>query len=662
MTREFLKKLKYLSLVCIIVFGLVAVIGSGGSGGGGDDEVINDPSGVSSSVTRINKHSPQIKDIGNKIALVGLPLAFSIEVMDLDRDKVTIEVRNLDRDKVTIADPNLPEGAKFNSETNTFTWTPEKQHVTEHPFYDLEFVATDDGEPVKSSSDYVRIKVYDEQNISNELIVTIDKSEAITPANIKLELSVEDEHREPVPGLNIVDNFFVIEDGAEPSIAESNLTMFPHHITSDLYTLIMVDLSGSITGKNMVDLKTALTNLINELYKDNEQVAKLEHKKTAIWYFQTAIHQVIDFTNDKLSLLSAINSLDSYIVPGATTNLYGSFIEGIENLDDTVPDPNDVPGNLIVITDGKDQAGKTSFDQALAKVKATKHKVWTVGIDTEEFEEAPLKQLGEERCFLAENYSELVEKLLEALMAIEWQNGKYYTLVYASPKRSGTPTVEVEVEDSLERSGIISYNFSAGYFYDGGYDQIEELKIQYYDFDGDGYYSIDGPLHDCNDTDPDNWKSCSTRVDSDNDGYCGSGCDKNLDCDDNDSAINPSIEEIKEDGIDQDCSSGDAILYEGHYLIKCEVSDNEMGIEEFEMIFDIDKYEAVTGTIEYIFGLSNITGQVDKEGNFIFEDEYGIQLEGTITIENNSVKMKGSNDLSYYADTNTTFDCTGTRQ
>jgi hypothetical protein len=72
------------------------------------------------------------------------------------------------------------------------------------------------------------------------------------------------------------------------------------------------------------------------------------------------------------------------------------------------------------------------------------------------------------------------------------------------------------------------------------------------DGDGDGYLVAD----DCNDTDPNNWVSCSRCVDADGDGYFV-GCDAYVskqgpDCDDTNAAIHPGAAEHC-NGVDDNC-------------------------------------------------------------------------------------------------------------
>ncbi len=92
------------------------------------------------------------------------------------------------------------------------------------------------------------------------------------------------------------------------------------------------------------------------------------------------------------------------------------------------------------------------------------------------------------------------------------------------------------------------------------YDAVDDNCDPTDDFDADA----DGqPLaDDCDDEDPDNWLSCDTCLDRDDDGsYIG--CDAYVlrpwDCDDTDPTRHAGTPEVWGDGIDQDCSGDDLV-------------------------------------------------------------------------------------------------------
>lgn len=83
------------------------------------------------------------------------------------------------------------------------------------------------------------------------------------------------------------------------------------------------------------------------------------------------------------------------------------------------------------------------------------------------------------------------------------------------------------------------------------------------DQDGDGvmgecdvYDGVDGP--DCADDDPNNWDACATCVDQDGDGYFV-GCDDFVtlerDCEDSAATVNAGADEVIGNGIDDDCDA-----------------------------------------------------------------------------------------------------------
>ncbi|HUT52067.1 MAG TPA: putative metal-binding motif-containing protein [bacterium] len=118
------------------------------------------------------------------------------------------------------------------------------------------------------------------------------------------------------------------------------------------------------------------------------------------------------------------------------------------------------------------------------------------------------------------------------------------------------------------------------------------------DSDGDGsftgcdaYATILGP--DCDDLDPDNWTSCATCGDSDQDGFFAE-CDAYVniagpDCDDGDSTVWPGAPETCDDGVDSDCDGCGCIDYQLQGPI-LQVTDGEANRSNQVMVWTGSEY------------------------------------------------------------------------
>ncbi len=185
----------------------------------------------------------------------------------------------------------------------------------------------------------------------------------------------------------------------------------------------------------------------------------------------------------------------------------------------------------------------------------------------------------------------ITQGMLSPIKLYDERNADLYYLPYYFKRAHGIENIVST--DNYKENPVIGIIHSGGELYDGGYagERIAFFGItesEYWssksvdlfkntlrwvligeDADNDGYhYDVD-----CNDDNESLWQIIQGYIDEDGDGY-GTGnlidvCSgENLlegyveidgDCDDSDPEINPSIQEIPYDGIDQDCSGQDLI-------------------------------------------------------------------------------------------------------
>lgn len=395
----------------------------------------------------------------------------------------------------------------------------------------------------------INILYFETQKVETKGTNILMFGNVVDPSIIMLNFILE-HNEEVIPGISM-ENFAIFEDGEVPSPSESNLTPFP----ADLHTALMLDLSGSITRANLEILVEAAKEFVNELVS--------EHHWVALYYFQTEVSLLQDFTNKKGLLLGELNRLDQYVIEGATTNLHGAFLDGVYALDKvSVESDTMVAGSIVVFTDGQETAEEYSYDEARVAVKQTIHNVFTIGLSTPELDHSVLDRghLGKNGFEMVETVDDLPVAFARIAETINYESQKYHVLAYTSPSR-GSKLHTVELVVTTPDGDVISsaYDFNSQEFTDGGYEKIEELKLKYYDADQDGYYSVNGPLMDMDDTDPYNWTQFGVTncTDADGDGFRATNCDIPEDCNDETAQIHPNAIETRYDGVDQNCNGYD---------------------------------------------------------------------------------------------------------
>lgn len=519
--------------------------------------------------TKKDNTAPVLKPIGYRVAAVGVPLEIQLKALDTPDDVLLYTAATLNSDG-TISD--LPAGATIDPDSGLFSWTPVASQVGQHTVL---FTVSDDGNTIMSDEEFVSITVYNSAATSETLSIDyISISNNNRPANVTYHLRIQNPAGQPVPGLRMWDqesdengdmipvlkNFRVYEDGYEPPMGEGSLSIFADKY--DFHTLLLLDVSGNIEDD---------IDVIVEAAKAFCDKLTAMDRKVAIYTFTSSVVRMSgEFTTDIDALYEALDKIKKEYEPGAPTNLYGSIITGLRDLDKIV-NTSDIRGyreaGLVVFTDGYHTTGGGP-EAAQAAVVASQHRVYTIGLNTATLDEENLKKLGKNGFVKTSPDLSLKDAFVTTAKGIanhiRYENGRYYLLAYCSPLRDGAShRLRVEVKDNIGRSGIgVSEAYTTKGFVDSCMADMEDIQLEHFDFDRDGYYMIEGRLYDCNDADPYNWDQCKTCTDADGDGYGGSGCDINDDC--NDDAddkyapyINPNRTDMETDGFDQDCDGYD---------------------------------------------------------------------------------------------------------
>ncbi len=282
------------------------------------------------------------------------------------------------------------------------------------------------------------------------------KSTSNKPSNVVVYFKVETSGGQPVGGLT-ADSFKIYEDGDPISQYESKQTILNPEVAASHYTLLLVDMSGSITDSGSVD---TLVDAVGTFTDKVEQ-----HQKVAIYAFDGSpdLHPLAPFSANGAK--AGVAALASYKPKDPSTNLNGAIIKGLDELKKAL-DHADNPlrfGTLVVFTDGTDRARRVSEEQMKKAIADTPYDVFAIGLGAE-MQDAQLAAIGKTGTAKAADKNAVVNAFDQVATRIEAATKAYYLLSYCSPARAGQHevTVEAHFKDAKnDLSGSLEDKFDA---------------------------------------------------------------------------------------------------------------------------------------------------------------------------------------------------------
>ncbi len=284
------------------------------------------------------------------------------------------------------------------------------------------------------------------------------------PSKVSLFFSVDTCKGTPVPALK-VDSFELTEDDKPVSTFESRMTLQPKGQQFRMYSLLLLDLSGSILESGSFP---ALADAAKQ-YVDQVLAARAEGQRVAVYTFdgRAGLTPLVEFGTDPAALKSAIERLkerqcttradcaqfadrkscSGWLCVDNSTNLHGAIVSGIDRLErelQTEPDISFKDSALVVFTDGTDQAGRVTREAAVAKIRSSRPHVFAIGLGGE-VDEPAMRQFGRDGYQSANDAGQLSFAFQEIASRIVGMATRFYLLEYCSPKRGGTHTLAVKV-------------------------------------------------------------------------------------------------------------------------------------------------------------------------------------------------------------------------
>jgi hypothetical protein len=286
------------------------------------------------------------------------------------------------------------------------------------------------------------------------LKLTLKNAAAQKPSNVALYFSVEKGQGEPVAGL-AAETFKIYEDGQLISPFESKQTILNPEVMVVHYTLLLLDLSGSITESG------ALPSLIGSASAFADRVTK--YHRIAVYGFDGGkkLIPLVGFTNQASAVSAGLNTLANRKMHDPSTNLNGAVVEAVDVLQKQMS-KSDQPlkfSTLVIFTDGTDRAHRVTDEEMYKALDEAQHDVFVIGLGGE-IQENQLSRLGRAGFVHADGQSNVSQAFDQVAARIEASARKFYLLSYCSPSRAGTHILRVQVDHEGQR-GELSHEFKA---------------------------------------------------------------------------------------------------------------------------------------------------------------------------------------------------------
>jgi von Willebrand factor type A domain-containing protein len=274
------------------------------------------------------------------------------------------------------------------------------------------------------------------------------------PSNVAVYFTVETHKGAPVAGLTPQD-FRIYEDQQPVSILESKQTILEPQVAAIHYTLLLVDMSGSVVDSG------DMPALIEAASTFGERVGP--YQKVAVYSFDGSPHltQVSPFGGN---VRSGVSALAMRRPRDPSTNLNGAVIEGVRLLTQQM-ERAPVPlrfGTLVVFTDGTDRAHRASPDDVDRALDSAGFETYVIGVG-QEVDRRQLSRIGRSGTFASQSSADIKRGFDDIGARIEAASRRFYLLSYCSPSRAGEHEVEIEALASGS-SGRLSYRFNANGF------------------------------------------------------------------------------------------------------------------------------------------------------------------------------------------------------
>ena len=274
------------------------------------------------------------------------------------------------------------------------------------------------------------------------------------PSNVALYFSIRDREGAPVSGLKASD-FEIYEDSKLISTFESKQTILNPKVATIRYTLLLLDMSGSIIESGQAPLiQEAVGEFLSGMGTDDP---------VAIYAFdgREDIVPVAEFGVSEAARSKRIFNIGSFWNEDPSTNLNGAIVKAVDVIEQA-EEASDVPlrfGTLVIFTDGTDRAHRATSKEARRALLRSKVDSYVIGLGGE-VDEKEMRYLSTSGVVQIAAKDDVVSAFRDMGQKLRAQGTMYYLLSYCSPSRAGRHKITVRTTVGKDK-GRLNYAFAA---------------------------------------------------------------------------------------------------------------------------------------------------------------------------------------------------------
>ena len=306
------------------------------------------------------------------------------------------------------------------------------------------------------------------------LQLTAIKAAQQRPSNVAVYFKVKDGSGAPVAGLT-KESFRIFEDDQLVSSLESKQTIVNTEVAAVHYTLLLVDMSGSVTGSGTVDALLQAVSAFTD---------RVEKEKIALYAFDGSpdLYPIFPFTDQPGAAKAGAAQLSTFKPKDPSTNLNGGIVKALDELDNALGKATQPLkfGTLVVFTDGTDRANRVSASDMEQHIREKPFDVFAIGLGAE-IQPDQLAKIGKSGTAMAADKGAIVKAFDEIGAKVDARTKSYYLLSYCSPSRAAKHELRIQAfikngQDGTEHVGNLKSDFDATGFAPGCDPELTPLR------------------------------------------------------------------------------------------------------------------------------------------------------------------------------------------